>query len=152
MKIEKHVEAIKVKAKEKVVWVKENRKEVFKWILGIAGTSAGAYFVNKYISEQKEEIERKDQQIYDQQQEIEQKDQIIYDQQQTISEISDEKEMYVESIEILQEEVLELREQVSEDKGIIKKLASDSLRGRRRLGGSMMNSFKNSDSDLDDPQ
>ena len=145
MKIEKHVEAIKVTVKEMVAWVKENRKEVFKRILGIAGTSAGAYFVNKYISEQKEEIERKDQQIYDQQQEIEQKDQIIYDQQQTISEISDEKEMYVESIEILQEEVLK-------DRRIIKKLASDSLRGRRRLGGSMMNSFKNSDSDLDDPQ
>ncbi len=141
MKIEKRVEAVKVKVKEKAVWVKENKKEAAKMALkGLwnVGKVALVYFGLKELSENRQELREKDQQLLDK--------------EQTISELSDEKELYVESIGILQEEVLELQEEVSEDKRLIKKLASDSLRGRRSLGGSMMNSFKSSDSDLDDPQ
>lgn len=141
MKIEKRVEAVKVKIKEKATWVKENPKEVLKYVakgLAIIGPGALACWFGIRNSE-------KNQLIIDQQQEIKQKDQELFDQQQTISELSDEKELYVESIGILQEEVLE-------GQRIIKKLASDLLRGRRSLGGSMMNSLKISDSEFDNPQ
>lgn len=129
MKIENHVEAIKVKVQEKIVWVKENPKEAFKILVtgvAVVAPSAFACSLGRSISEKNKALE--------------QKDQIILDQQQEINNLSDDKDLYENSISILQEQVLK-------DQGIIKKLASDLLRARRSLGGSMMNSFKN-DSDL----
>lgn len=129
MKIEKHVEAIKVKVQEKVEWVKENPKKAFKFVVtGVAvmAPSACTALLGRSISEKNKALA--------------QKDQIILDQQQEINDLFDDKELYEDSIGVLQEQVLK-------DQGIIKKLASDLLRARRSLGGSMMNSFKN-DSDL----
>ena len=68
MKIEKRVEAVKVKVKEKATWVKENPKKVFKMALEgllVIGPSAVACYLGKRCSEQNEEIELKDQQLSD---------------------------------------------------------------------------------------
>ncbi len=126
MKIEKHVEAIKVKVQKKVEWVKENPKKAFMFVVTVVAPSACAGLLGRSISEKNKALA--------------QKDQIILDQQQEINDLFDDKELYEDSIGVLQEQVLK-------DQGIIKKLASDLLRARRSLGGSMMNSFKN-DSDL----
>lgn len=129
MKIEKHVEAIKVKAKEKVVWVKKNRKKVLKGVangLLIIVPSAIACCLGKRCSEQNEEIELKDRQLSD-------KDRQLSD--------------YSDAIDYFQKKEIE-------NQRTIKQQASELLRLGRSSGGKKMNSFRGSnsgtDSDYDD--
>lgn len=129
MKIEKRVEAVKVKVKEKATWVKENPKKVFKMALEgllVIGPSAVACYLGKRCSEQNEEIELKDQQLSD-------KDQQLSD--------------YSDAIDYFQKKEIE-------NQRTIKQQASELLRLGSSSGGKKMNSFRGSnsgtDSDYDD--
>ena len=125
MKIEKHVEAIKVKAKEKVVWVKKNRKKVLKGVangLLIIVPSAIACCLGKRCSEQNEEIELKDRQLSD-------KDRQLSD--------------YSDAIDYFQKKEIESLE----NQRAAEKAASDGLRHGSSECGKYMNSLRNSDSD-----